>query len=252
MEKITSRRNPLCLHLKKLGSCRRHREACGQFLCDGIKLLEDAVNSGAEIKAVLTSSHLPFPLSLDTKVYYAERGLINSLSPLANAQDTLFTCSIPSVEVSDAISGTHILLDGVQDPGNVGTIIRTANAFAISSVILTEGCADPYNPKTIRASMGAIFRQRIEHNMSISELIKIKNTGIRFVGGAPAKDCGKLSEIDYRDAIIVIGSEGNGISRDILSLCDEKVSIPIAPGCESLNAAVAASIIMWEARKAQG
>jgi len=248
MERITSRRNPLCLHIKKLGASRSYRESCGQFLCDGVKLLEEAISCNMEVKAVLTSSYLPFPLSVDTKVYYSDRSLVDSLSPLKNSQDTLFSCSIPIQVDHVTAQGTHILLDGVQDPGNVGAIIRTANAFGINSVILTEGCADPYNPKTIRASMGAIFRQNIQY-LSISELSDIKDKNFRFIGATLAKDCRKVYEVNYKDTIIVIGSEGRGISEDILSLCSENVTIPISPECESLNAAIAAAILIWESTR---
>ena len=246
MEKITSRRNPFCVHIKKLGASSSYRTSCGQYLCDGVKLLEEAVICGVDICAVLTASNIPFPLPIDTRVYYTDRSIINSLSPLKNAQDMLFVCRIPDMTAQTALSGIRILLDGVQDPGNVGTIIRTANAFGIISVILTGGCADPYNPKTLRASMGAIFRQNI-CNMSIYELSEMYKNGQRFIGAAQTVDCRDISEIDLSDAVIVIGSEGHGISAQLLPLCGEMLRIPIAPECESLNAAIAAAIIMWEA-----
>ena len=248
MEKITSRRNPRCVHIKKLGANSDYRQSSGQFLCDGLKLLEEAVMCGAEIYEVLTAVNIPFPLPIDIRVYYTERSLIDSLSPLKSAQNTLFTCKIPKKAAIVTSSGTHILLDGVQDPGNVGTIIRTANAFGMKSVILTNGCADPYNPKTIRASMGAIFKQSIQY-MSMDELVKLGNSGVRFIGATLGKDSKNISNIKYKDTIIVIGSEGRGISESITSICDEMITIPMAAECESLNAAVAAAIIMWEAKE---
>ena len=249
MERITSRRNPLCLHIKKLGAARSYRESCGQFVCDGIKLLEEAVMCDAEICAVLTSTDIPFALSVDSKVYYAARDIIDSLSPLQNSQGVLFTSKIPqknSLETISALKGTHILLDGVQDPGNVGTIIRTASAFGIRSVILTGGCADPYNPKTIRATMGAIFKQ-VLFNVSSSKLDVLRESGRKIIGTVLDGDCSDISEINLKDAIIAIGNEGCGLSSRMLSLCSEKIKIPILPECESLNAAIAAAIIMWEA-----
>ena len=250
MEKLTSRRNPLCTHLKQLGENRGYRYEHREFLCDGIKLLEEAVNNGAEITNILTASHLPFPLPLEANVYYAERGLINSISPLKNAQDTLFSCKMPYQDSPAEFKGTHILLDGIQDPGNVGTIIRTANAFRISSVILTGGCADPYNPKTIRASMGAIFRQRIHHIKPAGLSVMLKS-GVRFVGAVPGEGQYAVSNVVLCDSVIAIGSEGSGLSGEILSLCSDRVTIPVAPECESLNAAVAAAILMWESSKCQ-
>ena len=230
--------------MKKLGASRSYQEQCGEFLCDGMKLLEEAVMHGVEIKAVLTASQMPFSLPTETRVYSAPRDLIDSLSPLKNAQDTLFTCKIPKEDSGfDVAAGTHILLDGVQDPGNVGTIIRTANAFGINSVILTEGCADPYNSKTLRASMGAIFRQRI-CRMNVPELIRQKESGVRFIGAA--LDGRDIRDISLKDAVIAIGSEGRGLSEDVLALCAERVTIPMSQDCESLNAAAAAAIIMWE------
>jgi len=248
MEKITSRRNPLCIHIKKLGATSDYRESSGQFLCDGLKLLEEAVMCGAEICVVFTAECIPFPLPIETRVYYAERSLIDSLSPLKSSQNTLFTCKIPTRTAPATSSGTHILLDGVQDPGNVGTIIRTANAFGIKSVMLANGCADPYNPKTIRASMGAIFRQSFQ-NVSMDEIVKLSSAGFRFVGATLGKGSKNVSDTELKNSIIVIGSEGRGISGNITSICSEMITIPMAAGCESLNAAVAAAILMWEAKE---
>ena len=275
MEKITSRKNPLAIHFKRLGADRGYREGCGEFLCDGIKLFEDAVNSGAALPAVLTAVPIPFPLSPYTKVYYTDRGLINSLSPLKNAQDILFTCKMRERDRDQGLwefgirnsefgmketgeaqaaremcynGGLHILLDRVQDPGNVGAIIRTANAFDIKSVILYGGCADAYNHKTVRATMGAIFRQYI-CKMGFPELRGLKDSGARFIGTALRKDCRAIFDVKLENAVVAIGSEGAGLSEEILSLCDDLITIPIAGGCESLNASVAAAIIMWEARR---
>ena len=270
----------MAIHLKKLGASRSYRAESGEFLCDGLKLLEDAALSSADIPAVLTAVPIPFPLSVDTRVYYADRGLVDSLSPLKSAQGLLFSCKMRaqdsglrdqetgdaeraqgsgvgsvecgvwSVELGDRGVGTHILLDSVQDPGNVGAIIRTANAFGARSVVLYGACADVYNPKTIRASMGAIFRQNI-CKMDLPRLSELKEGGLRFIGAALRKDCRAVFDADLSDAVIAIGSEGAGLSEEILSLCDELVTVPIAAECESLNAAVAAAIIIWEASAAK-
>jgi len=247
MERITSRRNPLCVHIKKLGTDRGYREKSGEFLCDGLKLLSEAERFGAEITSVLTSDHLPFPLPIDTKVYMTDTTLINSISPLKNAQKLLFTCKIPKNDVRGFAGEAAILLDGVQDPGNVGTIIRTASAFDIKNIILSGTCADIYNPKTVRATMGAIFRQNI-CNMSIDELRLLKESGVTFIGAALGEDSKVFDEVDLRRSLIAIGSEGKGLSEEVLKLCDEKVRIPISQDCESLNAAAAAAILMWSAK----
>ena len=243
MEVITSRRNPVCVHIKKLGISRSYREQSGEFLCDGLKLLAEAVKSNATIPVVLASSDIPFPLPLNTRLFRTKRDLIDSLSKLKNAQNVLFTCKIPQKASAAIEAGTHILLDGVQDPGNVGTIIRTASAFNIKSVILAGDCADQHNPKVIRSTMGAIFRLPV-HQASIEELATLKSGGIRIIGAALSDDCRDFTEVSFNDSIIAIGREGCGLSDSILSLCDEKITIPISPECNSLNAAVAAGIIM--------
>jgi len=247
MDEITSRKNPLCVHIKKLGTSRGYREEHREFLCDGVKMLEEAVKAGADIPAVLTASDLPPGLASDTRVYRAEREILDSLSPLKTAQDILFTCKMPEQTAFIKTAGIHILLDGIQDPGNVGTIIRTANAFGLKSVILTDGCADLYNPKTMRATMGAAFRQRVFY---ISDLLDLR--GVNLIGAALGPDCRDISEVSLKDAVIAIGSEGRGLSKEVLLMCKERVTIPIAAECESLNAAVAASILMWEAGRRRG
>ncbi|MCL2365646.1 MAG: RNA methyltransferase [Oscillospiraceae bacterium] len=242
MEKITSRKNPLCIHFKKLGADRAYRESCGEFLCDGIKLLKEAEQSGTEIVAVLTSTHIPFGLPINTKLYLTDQGVINSLSPLKNAQNVLFSCKMPQQQERKEASG--ILLDGIQDPGNLGTIMRTAHAFGIKNIILTGDCADIYNPKTIRATMGAIFKQRIKH-LNIAELARMKHGGVRLIGAVLSDAAQDFRNVCLTDSVVAIGSEGAGLSDDVIALCDEQIMIPISVECESLNAAIAAGIIMF-------
>ena len=242
------------MHIKKLGADRSYRLQCQEFYCDGVKLLEEAVSSGAEVVAVLTCSHIPFPLPLETRVFQTTSDIIGSLSPLKNAQDTVFTCKMPQRQGSitskagASKAGASILLDGIQDPGNLGTIIRTADAFMAESVILTGNCADLYNPKTIRATMGAVFRQKTQ-NMGISELLALKESGFKFVGASSGAGCVPIHAAALNDAIIAIGSEGRGLSPEVLALCGETFTIPTAPHSESLNAAIAAAIIIWEAKR---
>jgi len=140
--------------------------------------------------------------------------------------------------------GTHILLDSVQDPGNVGTIIRCANAFGIESVILAGASADVYNPKTIRATMGAIFKQNFYYLNRI-EIADMKESGVKFIGTSNKDDAADIRNTDLNDAVIIMGNEGKGISDSLFSCCSEIIKIPLSPDCESINVASAASIIMW-------
>jgi len=246
MEKLTSRSNPVCVHLRKLGKNKKYRDEQGLFICDGMKLLNEAISSDTEIEIILTTVELNCVLPPNTRVYHTESSLLDSLSPLDNHQGILFSCRRKLTGDCNYRSGTHILLDNIQDPGNIGTIIRSANAFDIGSIIITEGCADIYNPKTIRASMGAIFKQHIG-KLSQQDIYDLKKSGIRF-SGASNTDCSvDIRNADLNNTIIIVGNEGQGISGELLQLCGEMIKIPVSPDCDSINAAVAASIIMWEA-----
>jgi len=245
LEKLTSRRSPVAVHVKRLGADKSYREQNREYLCDGVKLLEEAVKSDTEIIDVLTASHIDFPLPLQTRVYHTSQDLINSLSPLKSAQDTLFTCKMPPTGGFMHSEGLYILLDGIQDPGNLGTILRTAEAFRAGSVLLTGNCADLYNPKTVRATMGAIFRCRA-FIVDFPELEQLRNEGAAFAGAAPGPGHAGICDISLKNKIVAIGSEGNGLSSGVMSLCSELFTIPTAPECESLNAAIAAAIVMWE------
>ena len=248
MENITSRRNPVCVHVKKLGTSAAYRAEHKQFVCDGMKMLEEAVKSGAGIITVITASSLPFSLPPETEIYHAAQEMLDYLSPLKSARDILFICKIPEAETCDISDGIHILLDNIQDPGNTGTIIRSASGFGMDSVILAGLCCDPYNPKTIRATAGAIFRQRII-KISIPELEVLKNKGVSFTGTGLSGSGSPVTEELPENTVIAIGNEGTGLSDEILALCSRTVEIPMEQGCESLNAAVAASIIMWEYKR---
>jgi len=245
MENLTSRGNPICVHMKKLGANRSYREQCGQFLCDGEKLLFEALEGGVEIEAVLSVSNLGFDLPSGVRLFSAQKSLIDSISPLKNTSGVLFSCRMPMAEKADVGVGVHVLLDSIQDPGNVGTLIRSAYAFGAGSVMLTEGSADIYNLKTIRASMGTVFHQRV-FSVELSELCGFKKSGVKFIGTANDESSVDVRNLSPGDFIFVLGNEGQGISAELLELCDEMIRIPLSAKCESLNVAIAGSIIMWE------
>ena len=242
METITSRKNKLIAHFRKLGSDSSYRHASGEFLCDGEKFLREAIAWGAKVTAILWCNMPTIPV--DCPNYMASNELLDYASPLQHTPGPLFSVAISKKEMS---TGTRaIVLDGVQDPGNVGTVIRTANAFSMDTVILTNGCADLYNPKTVRATMGAVFRQTVlemntpalKHWLEANELI--------LCGAALSDRAVDIRHIAREHTVIAIGSEGRGLSAEILALCKKQMIIPMNPACESLNAAVAAAVAMWE------
>ena len=244
MEHITSRKNPKIQHIKKLGSSKAYRTECGEFLCDGRKLLEEAVSNGAEVLTVVYCGDVPGTIPNDAAVIEVTRDIIEYISPMKTPQDVLFVCKIP--ERGDFVNGgKYIVIEEVQDPGNVGTIMRTARAMGYDCVILLPGCADLYGPKTVRSTMGAIFRQNaIEADIEF--LKELKNSGVTLMGAALAEDSVDIRTVNFENFAVCIGSEGRGLSKELLDICDKKIIIPMMQECESLNAAMAAGIIMWE------
>jgi TrmH family RNA methyltransferase len=173
--------------------------------------------------------------------------VLESASPFNNSRDMLFACRIPEGSFDFGAVDLRVILDGVQDPGNLGAVIRAADAFEIGEVILTGACADLYNPKTVRASAGAIFRQRTVR-MSPPDIARMRQEGrVRAIYGAAADGAVGVRAAALSGCAVAIGSEGAGISPAVASLCDATLSIPMSPRADSLNAAVSASVIMWEA-----
>ncbi len=177
------------------------------------------------------------------------RDILDSISPMDSVPDVIFSCRMP--EAKDEIpEGRHIVLEDLQDPGNVGTIIRTANAFMIDSVILTGASADPYNPKAVRASMGAVFRQRILQMPLVRLISALKESNIPLYATGLDENCLSLKQLPKTSsAAVAIGNEGKGLSAEMFSASEKRLAIPMNPACESLNAAIAASVIMWELYK---
>ena len=246
MEKITSRKNRIITHFRSVANDRAYRAECGEFICDGEKTLREALEYGAEIGCVLwkdAAGAIELPESV--RQYTAPTELFEYASELKASPGTAFTVKMPDRSV-ERKTERAIVLENLQDPGNVGTVIRTANAFNIDAVILVGACADLYNPKTVRASMGAIFRQRVLE-MDIAQLDEFtQRQSLPLFGAALSENAADLRMAELHRAAVAIGSEGRGLSKELLGICGGELIIPMSPDSESLNAAVAASVIMWE------
>lgn len=142
--------------------------------------------------------------------------------------------------------GRYLILDGVQDPGNVGTIWRAADAFGAEGLILCSGCADPWNPKTVRATMGAVFRLPVYECALEAAAEGLGRAGLPLYATALREDTEDVRRVDLGRGAVIIGSEGRGVSRALLERCQGTLKIPMSSRCESLNAAVAAAVILWE------
>jgi TrmH family RNA methyltransferase len=151
------------------------------------------------------------------------------------------------------ITGRLFLLEGIRDPGNLGTILRTSNAMGTDIVVLSDDCADVYNSKTIRASMGAVFRQKTYRTTKLPSFIKeLREKGILIYAAALDHDSVDVRTLDTNSnasLCFAVGNEGHGLSHEVISACNGKVMIPMSPECESLNAAIACSILLWEQAK---
>lgn len=248
MERITSRSNPLLIHIKKLLKSRSYRRSCGECVSDGNKLLEEAIRWNIPLTAVLLTEGMPCPPLPDTvRCVQVPRDVMASISPMKAPQGALFSFRIPDLTPPKQLPGSrYLVLDGLQDPGNVGTIWRTANAFEADGLLLTGGCADPFSWKTIRATMGAAFRMPV-WELSPSELERlISNSGLTILATALRADTISLQQVSAPRTAVIIGSEGSGISPELLALCRDTIRIPMNPQCESLNAAAAAAVVLWE------
>ncbi len=247
MEMITSRTNPLCTHFRKLASSRAYREEAGEFLCDSPKLLQEAALWGAGVRTVLYTQGADVSRAPEgCRLVPVSEGVMRAVSPMETPQGVVFSCAIPRRDTPETLEpGRYLLLDGVQDPGNVGTMLRTADAFGWT-VFLLPGCAGLYNPKTVRAAMGVHFRSAVYRDSLDHAAGLVKAAGLPLYAAALAKDALDLRQADLHRCAVVIGSEGRGVSPAALALCGRAVKIPMSGTCESLNAAAAAAVVLWE------
>ena len=256
---IESRQNSALRHLARLGRERKYRRSTEEMLCEGEKMLEEALRSGVQLGVLLVRERardsLPDGLleraeQAGAALYSASDALFELASDVETPQNVIFSCKQPHW-TADALDGKAqvLLLDGLQDPGNLGTILRTAEAFALGAVVLCEGCADPFSPKVVRSTMGAVFRLPCVQ-LGLQEAVgRLHGSGLPVYATALHTDSVPLTQVPLGRAAVIIGSEGRGVTPAALSLSDKRVIIPMAGRAESLNAGVAAAIVIYEMTK---
>ena len=245
MEEITSRKNPLIQHIKRLGAERRARREAGEYLCLGDKLYYEALRWEAPIRTVLFCGEEP-DAPEGARLVRVPRDLLESVAPMKSAPELLFTCALPETE-TELLPGRCLILENMQDPGNVGTILRTADALRCSALILTGACADPYSPKAVRASMGAVFRRPVVELETEALIEAAEELGMPIFAAALDPTAKDVRELELPESCaFAIGNEGGGLSERLLAASRERVIIPMDERCESLNAAAAATILLWE------
>lgn len=251
MEHISSRNNQKIVDTLKLQN-KKYRDRTSLFVFEGYKVFCEALAAGIEFTDVFVRE--------DVVDKYPELDGIGCITTVSESVYDKLTCDsspdgifcVAKKPRTPTVSGgSKLMAISVRDPGNIGTMIRTALAFGIDELILSEGCADIYSPKVVRAAMGALFRQKIVIASDIKTKIEeIKNNGYTVCATALSESSIPLSDIDITSkTCFVVGNEGHGLDADIIALCDKQVIIPIDPHSESLNAAVAAAILMWEVKR---
>jgi len=244
---ITSKNNAVILETKKLKQSK-YRKKENLFLVEGEKNLCDSLKSGEIVKLFVTEETL-VPENISCPIYTVAQAVMKELSDTVTPQGLLGVFKIP--DFNPELTGDKILvLNGVSDPGNVGTILRTALAMGYNTVICDEKTADVYSPKVVRSAMSAVFSLNILKTDSLKEkLAYYKNEGYLVFAGCLNDNSEEIKNISFPDKnIIVMGNEGNGVADEILEICDKTYVIPMSEAIESLNVAVAAGITMFTAR----
>lgn len=237
-------------HIKKLAK-KREREKCGEFIIEGKRSVCDAVKNGAEVSYIIFSDEPDVPFPPEIPQFLTDAHTFSEITDTESPQDMLAVVKAASFDAESVFSGKYdliVLCDRVQDPGNIGTIIRTADAVGSAAVILSSGCADLYNPKVVRSTMSSVFNIPIIKDADVvGALRRLSESGYRTFCGALSENCVSLFDADFSGkCVIVIGNEGSGVSDEIITLCDSAVKIPMLGKAESLNASVSAGILMYE------
>jgi TrmH family RNA methyltransferase len=245
MEEITSRKNPLIQHIRRLGAERKARREAVEYLCLGDKLYYEALRWNAPGRTVLFCGEEP-DAPEGARLVRVPKELLESVAPMKSAPELLFTVPIP--EEAGPVWGRVLLAENMQDPGNVGTMIRTAAAFGFDGILLAGACADPWSPKAARSSMGAVFRLNIWERSSAEEALEeLREENLPVYAAALAEKAEKAGALRFPERFaLAVGNEGHGLSEEVLRAAEKIVRIPMAPGAESLNAAAAAAVLMWE------
>lgn len=251
---ITSTKNPIIVKARSLSNSIQRRET-RTFLLDGEHMVSEALAMCPQLVQTLfvvegcigRYDELLQSVNAETRIFPVSNQAMAALSQVKTPQGIAAVCGMPTLTALDRFSGRIVLLENVQDPGNVGTVLRTADAAGFQGVILTHGCADPYSPKALRATMGSIFRVPICMNVEADEALKtLHSCGFITVGaslsGLPYYERGAMQS----DLCLLIGNEGAGLLPQTQAQCTHLYRLPMRGGAESLNAAIAAAVLMYD------
>lgn len=255
MQVINSKDNEIIKNIRKLKD-KKYRDLNQKYIIEGTKLIEEALEEGANIDTVVVCEECVKDKILDQKmlyeiakhkcVYVSEK-VFNLVTDVTNPQGILAVIDKKYTEENiDYNQDMIVVLDGIQDPGNLGTILRTIDSVGLDQVIVSSKTADAYNPKVVRSTMGAIFRVKVIESTNLIQTIKnLKKHKFKVIATSLQTN-DSIYDIDYNKKVLVIGNEANGVENEILEISDIKAKIPMLGKTESLNAAVATSVILYE------
>lgn len=255
MQVITSKDNEVVKSIKKLKD-KKYRELNNKYIIEGIKLVEEAIEENANIDTILVcedcienntiEQKLLYEIAKQNCIYVSEK-VFSAVTEVTNPQGILAVVNKENKEQEiDYNQDVIVVLDGIQDPGNLGTILRTVDSVGLNQIIISKQTADVYNPKVVRSTMGAIFRVKIiESDNLVKTLKETKKHKFKIVATSLQTE-ESIYNIDYNKKVLVIGNEANGVSKEVLEIADIKAKIPMLGKTESLNASVATSVILYE------
>ena len=255
MQSISSKENELIKHIKKLKD-KKERDISNEYVIEGIKLIQEAIQENVNIKQIIVcddcdkTESMPKDLMYEIAKYdciYVTKKIFKYISEVQEPQGILAVIEKNNLDREiDYSQDIIVALDDVQDPGNLGTILRTVDSIGLTQIIVSKGTADSYNPKVVRSTMGAIFRIKIIECEDLEKTLKeIKKHKFKVVVTSLQTE-NSIYEINYNKKVIVIGNEAKGVEKNIQELADEKIKIPMLGKTESLNASVATGIVLYE------
>jgi TrmH family RNA methyltransferase len=262
MPAITSRENQTIKLIRRLLSSRKYRCESGLFVVEGVRLAAEAAAEKIAVKILLCTPQGQCRLGEEYAALLAaaeqclviDEALARYISDTQSPQGVFAVCTgMPTARaLPEKTPGGCLVLASLQDPGNVGTILRSADAFGLSMVIMSSDCPDVSSPKVLRASMGAAFRVPVAIADPTEAVEHLKNKKIPVYAAALGNESASIGDVSLCGSAVVIGNEGSGLPQKLLSQCERPIMIPIAPGCESLNAAMAATVFCYEMSRAAG
>ena len=255
MQTITSKDNELIKHIRKLKD-KKYRDESNEYVVEGVKLVEEAVKENAKIKQIIVCEdttrtyEIPTHIMLEIARYECisvSNKIFNIITQVTNPQGIMAIIEKNAQDAQiDYSQDIIVVLDDVQDPGNLGTILRTVDSIGLNQIIVSKGTADAFNSKVVRSTMGAIFRIKIIEVEELAQAIKEMRKHHFKLMVTSLQTENSIYDIDFNKKIIVIGNEANGVSKEIQDMADEKAKIPMLGRTESLNASVAAGVVMYE------